>query len=242
MPGDNKLFETGFNAFKQGDFSNAASNLEVYLKESESQPESAEYKEVNQLIAESHLELGDFLIAKEHFVKAEMPAQAGFAAILAEDIKEAVKLYELAPDSLARSWGVFLCEFLGELKEDVQTPGFLTFRLFFESTITYIIKFNIKSYLDKLNLCLYQLEFYFPEIRKFIGSAYMSIDDLDNAEKFLQDAISICPQDVESHYKLGEVYFFKKNSEKATKSFDEVLKILPGHKSSLKYLEKLESV
>lgn len=228
------LFDLGFESFTNSDFANAVKNF----KAAEASTGLDETR-LNQLLAESLLETGDFAQAKEYFLKANMPSQAAFAMILNGELDEAKKIYEAAVFSLGRKWGLFLCDFLGNTADVAQAPGFLTFRLMFESTVTYFIRFSLDHYLERFLLNTKQLESYFPELKKCIGSAHLSLANYELAENFLLQAKKLCPQDAEVYYKLGEVYLLTKQNDKAKKCFQEVIAKLPGHRASIKYLEKM---
>lgn len=233
-------FDKALQSFRTGDFA-ASSQVLKELIDQKSFSEEIKEKKVLQLYAESSLELGDFRSAIESFDKAELKAQAAFVLILDGEIAAARELYKQSPDSLAKHWGVFLCDLLDVNVDSISTPGFLTFRLFFESTMTYILKFNLEKYLASFITNAGELSSYFPEFYKCIGSAYMAIKNYDKAEEFYLVAKEFSSQDAEVYYKYGELLTVLDKKQEAINCFERTLELLPEHISSIKYIEKLKA-
>ena len=191
--------------------------------------------------AERLLEEGRFLEAAKSFKESGNYVQSAFSMLLSRDLDEAEKLVRLSEDSLAKDWVLFLISLFKNPKEIKELPGFLSFRLFFEGTVTYFLKFELEDFFNRVLEILPSLERSYPEMRKFIGAAYLSLGNYDEAYKFLEEATRVCPMDVDINFKLGELYFFKKEYSKALSNFKKVLLQLPGHISSKKYIEKIEN-
>ena len=100
-------------------------------------------------IADQLLEDGKFKEAKLEYLKDNQKTQAGFAALLDQNISEALELYLTAPHSAAKKWGLFLCDFLTNPKRAIPSPGVLSFRLYFEATFFYCCHFNLDDYMQK---------------------------------------------------------------------------------------------
>lgn len=246
----NEDYDKGFKAFTEGDFELALKLLKQARdqmnksKKKAHSSEDAKYRtklnEIYKLIAEANLELKDLEQAKKNFLNANLFAQAAFCAVLARDLILAKELYEKSSDSLAKHWGLFLCQILDLSNDKFDLPGFLSIRLFLESTVTYFMIFNLDDYLETFIKNSPQIENYFPEFRKYIGSAYLSLGQYQKSIEILGAALKSYPEDSEIYFKLAQNYMLLEQKEEAIKNFNKTLNLLPEHIASLKYLEKLK--
>ena len=113
--------------------------------------------------ADKLLEAGKFREAKEEYLKNKQKTQAAYAAVLAEDIPEALELYLEVPHSAAKKWGLFLCDFLTNPNRPIPSPGVLSFRLYFEVTFSYCYRFDLKDYAGKFYQFADSLVAIYPE-------------------------------------------------------------------------------
>lgn len=233
-------FDQGFALFSEGDFEKAIDLLKEARDESqENSSSNSRLETIYQLIAEANLELGNLRQAKKNYLKANNTVQAAFTAVLSQDIREAKSLYEKSPDSLARKWGLFLCKFFDDKNPSIELPGFLCTRLFAESTFGYFIRFGLNDYLKEFIKHSKQIEVFFPELRKYIGSAYLSCDKYDKSIEILNQALKDHSNDSEIYFKLAQDYMHLNRTNKAIENFQKTLQLLPGHIASIKFLERL---
>ena len=138
-------------------------------------------QQFKQLEADCLLELKQAQLAVNIYEQLQLYSQAGFAAILAQDLTRAQSLYQRAVASPATKWGEFLIQFLNEANNrqysfphDIATPGYLTFRLYFEATYGYFLNYSLNDYLVRFLDYKDQLIKVYPEIIKDIGSAHLA--------------------------------------------------------------------
>ena len=124
-----------------------------------------------RLKAHSLFELGDFDQAMMIYENLQMYTNLGFCYILKDDCYQAKMTYLKADPSAAKKWGLFLTLLLSRCDRVFPGPGFLTFRLFFESTYYYLLKFKKTDYINRINESAHQLKHLYPEIEKEIKKA-----------------------------------------------------------------------
>ena len=189
-------------------------------------------------IADCSFELGDFNNAHKLYMELKELPQAGYAALFNKELEKSLQVYRLSPFSPASKWGIFISQlFLNE--KSIFNPGYLCFRLFFEATCTYIIKFQIKEYLKILEKSVYDLEPVYPEYLKSLGSAYLSNKKYYTAIETFENAKKKHDYDAEIYYKLAQCYMLISDKKRSKRNFDLTLRYLPNHISTLKYLEQL---
>ncbi len=192
-------------------------------------------------IAVSAFETGNFNEAKNLYMELKELPQASYALVFDKKLDEAERNYQLCAFSPASKWGTFLCQLLKDSKS-IFNPGYLCFRLFLEVTITYLIRFNIKDYLRIMEESARDIEDVFPEYQKAIGSSYLSNKKYYTAIEVFETAKKHYSYDAEIYYKLAQCYMLIGDNKYARKNFNDTLKYLPNHISTLKYLEKIGSV
>jgi tetratricopeptide (TPR) repeat protein len=255
------LFQEGYAKYMQGDF---ASTIELLNKLTR----LAQFPQAGQLLAESHLELGNIEKAQNSYLRNGLKTQSNFCLVLEGQFKKARKLYQECPWSPANKWGIFLCDFLGaeQNTNTISGPGFLTFRLFLESTIFYFLQLGRKNYVDEFLNNASNIEQLFPELRKYIASAHTAYgwylrevlpqmpakmsfgfkhstveprSLFENAVNILNSALKDYPYDAEINFKLGQVYLLMNEKSLAVTNFRKTLELLPGHIASQLYLEQI---
>lgn len=120
------------------------------------------------LKAHSLFELGKFDQARFIYKKLQMFANVGFCFLLENDFVNAEKNYLKAKNSSAKKWGLFMVLLLSRCTETFPGPGFLTFRLFFESSYFYFVKFKKKEFLARIFETKNQLQTLYPDLDKEI--------------------------------------------------------------------------
>lgn len=188
------------------------------------------------------LDAGKFKEAEEYHLRKEEYTQAAFACVLAKDLDSASEHIASAPSSVAESWVKFLVPFLdsGRLKSD-KLAGYLSMRLFMESTLTYFIKFSLDEYLNLFIDNAKKFEEAFPDIYRSIGIAFLVSEDYVQARSFLEKALEWHPGDMEAVYRIAESHYFQGDNKSAEKYFSKLLSHIPEHISSKKYLEKIHN-
>jgi tetratricopeptide (TPR) repeat protein len=179
--------------------------------------------------------------AKDIFLDNSLYTQAAFCAFLEKNFSEAEKILRQSNYSPGYKWIKFLCEFFDPKQERISNPGFLTFRISLEATSWYMLKNGLESELERLLNEYKNIEGLFPEFRKYIGSAYISVGNLDKGIEILQNARKSYPQDAEIYFKLAQAYKKQNKKELAIKYFKKTLKLLPGHLASESLLQEITS-
>ena|GEM_PF-2889421 len=227
-------------AMTESRFRDAEQLLKLYIKPRHPERSEGSLRVAQQLLAESQLELGELSAAKRNFLKAADNCQAAFVALIAGKYQESRHLYLKAEDSIAKRWGLFLCDYLHPVHaQPIDSPGFMAFRLFLESTVSYMLRNNRERYVKVLLKNHAALEQVFPELRKSIGSAYLGLKQYQQASEILASAEDTLSHDAELYYKLAEAQIGLGDRLAAKASLEQVLKLLPGHIGSEKLLAQL---
>ena len=121
--------------------------------------------------AHALFELADFDRAELLYRELELFNAAGMCLVMQDRLDEALTMFMQAKTSSARKWGLFLVLLLSGTTKIFPGPGFLTFRLFFESTYYYFLKFDLVLFLQRINAYAAQLEPIYPDIHKEITKA-----------------------------------------------------------------------
>lgn len=101
-------------------------------------------------------------LAKKIFLEKNDFAKAAYCALLEGDLEQARNLYILSNITNAKKWGLFLCKFLTNPSTiPVASPGFLTFRLFFEETLLDFLRYGHSQYVE-----------YFKQQEKILSDFY----------------------------------------------------------------------
>ncbi len=229
-------------AMTEARYADAEQLLKLYISKSKGIASQAPGNDVVacELLAEAELELGKLSSAKRHFLKAADICQAAFVALLTGKHQESRHLYLKAEDSIAKRWGLFLCDYLHpQHAHPIDSPGFMAFRLFLESTVSYMLRNKCETYVKVLLKNAISLETVFPELRKSIGSAYLGLKRYKQAAEIFQSAEATLAHDAELYYKLAEAQIGLDERVSASASLNTVLKLLPGHIGSEKLLRDL---
>ncbi len=232
------LFTEAQKAIVDLRFTDARELLNLYI--SRMKNSDKDLKAAYELLAEAELELTELSAAKRHFLKANDITQAAFVALLNGKHQESRHLYYKAPESIAKRWGLFLCDYLHpQHGQPIESPGFMAFRLFLESTVSYMIRNKKDRYVKTLLSNHQGLETVFPELRKAIGSAYLGLKQYQRAAEIFESTKDTLAHDAELFYKLAEAQIGLADSISAKSSLNMVLKLLPGHIGSEKLLANL---
>lgn len=128
-------------------------------------PKSIEFK------ANSLFELGEFEAAIPYYEHLKAFANVGFCYLMLEDFENAREYYLKAETSSAKKWGLFLLLLLSRASKSFPGPGFLTFRLFFQTSYCYFLRFAKNDYIKRINESLSQLKVIYPDIESEIDKA-----------------------------------------------------------------------
>jgi tetratricopeptide (TPR) repeat protein len=192
-------------------------------------------KQIKQLEADCLLELKQARLAADLYEELQCYSQAGFAAVLSQDLDHARMLYKQAPHSSPSKWGNFLIEFLHQASnrqysftQDIPTPGYLTFRLYFEATYSYFLHYQLNDYLQRFLDYRNQLINVYPEIIKDMGSAHLARQEYQQALEHLAEAENKCFEDAGIHFKSAMAHLALNHNNQARESLLIVRKMLPG--------------
>lgn len=199
-------------------------------------------KEIQELKAFSLQELKYSEASSLLYEELELYTQAGFAAILARDFPRAEKLYSKASLSSARSWGEFLIDFLSSNKSEIASPGYLTFRLYFESSFGYFLNYELKDYIQKFLDTQNDLEKVYPDIIKDIGSAYLARKEYKRALELFKEAESKSIfEDAGIFFKSAIALLALKHNDQAKQFLVKLQKIMPGSTLIEKIFKEIKS-
>lgn len=192
-------------------------------------------KQIKHLEADCLVELKQAYLAANIYEELQLYSQAAFAAILTQDLPRARLLYQQAIDSPATKWGSFLVQFLNEASNrqysfphDIATPGYLTFRLYFEASYGYFLNYGLNDYITRFLDYRNQLINIYPEIIKDIGSAHLARKEYKQALEYLTDAQSKYFEDAGIHFKSAMAHLALNHKGQARSYLLTVKKMLPG--------------
>lgn len=114
--------------------------------------------------AHSLFELGAVNEAKKIYEQTQNYSAQGFCFLILDDFESAQAAYLKANTSAAQKWGLFVTLLFSRCNKTFPGPGFLSFRLFFESTYGYLLKFQKSDFIDRINECKTQLAVLYPDI------------------------------------------------------------------------------
>ncbi len=227
------LYQQAQTKFHHSDFEAALLLCQKALQDTNLSVNSNQ--ELKRLEADCLLELKQANSAAKIYEQLQLYSQAGFAAVLSQDLPRAQALYQQAIDSPATKWGEFLTEFLQEASNrqyrfthDIPTPGYLTFRLYFEATYSYFLNYKLNDYLVRFLDYKNQLINVYPEIIKDMGSAHLGRKEYREALEYLAEAEKRCSEDAGIHYKSAMAHLALNHRDKARSSLLNVKKMLPG--------------
>ncbi len=240
------LYQQAQAAFQRADFNAALELCHSALRNLDSQdPLNKQYKQIQ---ADALLELKQAKAASEIYEEIKLFSQAGFAAVLAEDLPLARALYKQAEESPAAKWGNFLTDFLNEAQNsnyafdhDVMTPGYLVFRFYFEASYGYILNYQLKNYQRRFLDYRNQLINVYPELIKDMGSAHLARKEYKEALEFLAEAHSHHASDVGIHFKSAMAHMALNHKDQARESLLNVQKMLPGSELIESLLNSIEN-
>lgn len=239
-----QIYQNALQAYSRAEFQTASTLFSRFFADYERLSEDQKSEELlnnaREIYAQVKLDLGELSAAKRLFHKSSQLAQAAFCAFLAGKINEAKHLYRKAPDSIAKRWGIFLCEYFApEGKGLIDSPGFIAFRLFAQSSFYYFLQSGLETEIQQLLTNYKNLEKLFPELRKSIAAAYLAQGDAEQALKIFNEASADYPMDAELFYKIGTCYQALGEEKNAIDAYKIVQSLVPGHIASQKILDQL---
>ncbi len=104
-----------------------------------------------------------------------------------------------------------------------------------------LVLFQMEDYQNALKEMEYLLEKRIRNygILSYAGISALHLGRLDEAERFILEAIEIEPASVEAHFNLGSLYLLKGEREKARRAFERCLSLDPSFRDAGEELEKL---
>ncbi len=227
------LYQQAQDQFQHCNFEAALQLCSNVLSETNLAPEL--HKQIQHLQADCLVELKQALLAVKIYEELQFYSQAGFAAVLAQDLPRAKLLYQQAIASPSAKWGEFLIAFLNEASnrlyrfpQDIPTPGYLTFRLYFESTYGYFLSYGLNDYIVRFLDYKDQLINVYPEILKDIGSAHLARKEYKQALEYLGEAQNKYSEDAGIHFKSAMAHLALNHKDKARNFLLTVKRMLPG--------------
>lgn len=183
------------------------------------------------------LETQNWEKAEEFFKEKNKIFQYGFCRLLQGDKITPRRLWYSVPESPAVIWGKVILGVLDQKLEGI--PSFLQVRNFLESTLTYLFRAKQFDFAYKL---IGAKEFFADcniESYKYIARVLMDNGHEDLAFEYFDKSIDVIPQDYESFFHLGELYFRKGDRKTAIASYTRVLELNPYHTPAAKILKNL---
>lgn len=134
--------------------------------------------DVIRLKADTLFELGDFKQSIIFFRQLGLVSHEAFCYLMLDDLKTAEKLYFKLEYCAPKKWGLFLCQLFSSPNKHLIGPGFLTFRLFFESSYGYFYRFAKSDYCKIINKHKAILSQMYPELENNIRKAVEKADSI----------------------------------------------------------------
>lgn len=227
MSSNTKLYQNILDEFRKENFAKTIELCNQAINDIHQDADSI--KEIKELKAFSLQELKLAEQASLLYEELKLYTQAGFAAILTKDFNRAQKLYSQAEFSPARKWGEFLIDFLHSNKIEIASPGYLTFRLYFESSFGYFLSHELKEYIQRFLNNRSSLEKIYPDITKDIGSAHLAREEYGRALELLKEAETKSMfEDAGILFKSAIAFLALNHKDKARDFLLKLQKTMPG--------------
>lgn len=177
---------------------------------------------------------------QQFFVENGCILEDAYSHFLAGDLKNAKKMFSLIKDRDVRAhWALIEISMIeGEVFE---YPSYFELRNFLEIDLNILITYCLGSYVE--NIVRYADFMYTinPEVHKFIGRVFYNNNLKEHGMFFLERAKNYFYHDPELHYLLAYIYYEEGVFDKAEKSLNDCLSILPNYFPAENLLEHIKS-
>lgn len=195
----------------------------------------------------------DYKTAKEKLLASDLngclgffkengyPVEAGYCALLEDDINNAIELFLSESEiDIRADWGVFLCKLIQGYAD--KYPTYLQLRNFLEIDLDILIKYCKGDYVQNIIKYADWLFTINPEVLKFIGRVLINNGIEEQGRLFLLHAKDYFYQDPELHYLLAVEYLKQKNLEEVSKALKACLDVLPDYFPAVNMQKKLRLI
>ena len=193
-----------------------------------------------QCIADIYLALGRFETAKDAYFKANNMVGVAFTLILMGSLDDANSYLQKVNKSPAKMWCEFLIDIFTEKPRIKSWPSFLQIRHFLEFTVYYLLLSKQYIFIDLLVKSLKKLLDLNMDSEKYIGYAYLSYGDVDQALKYMNSSIKRNKLDGELYFMLGKAHIMKNNFQGALSMLENAKSLLPNHYPTRLLLEHVK--
>ena len=175
---------------------------------------------------------------QQFFIKKGYTLELGYSALIQEDLEKAKEIFKTINDTDIRAnWALFM---ISLIEGDVKFyPTYFELRNFLEIDLNILIHYFKGDYVEKI---IRYADFLFtinPEVHKFIGRVLYNNGYEEQAMFFLDRAKNYFYTDPELHFLLADIYYKKRDYEKAKKSLQDCLNILPKYFPAANLMKKI---
>ncbi len=158
---------------------------------------------------------GNLNEAYHWFQKSNYIFGCGYCKFMEEKTDDAKILLKLIKNSSsAVNWLLCLINIL-ENNNTNENPTYFQIRNFYEQDLNMLFLYKRKEYIKKIIKKIPYFEHFNKEIYKYTARVLLINNYLEPAEKFLKKSLDIFYNDAETHFMLGELYYRKKEFQKA---------------------------
>ncbi len=179
--------------------------------------------------------------AFEIFKNNKMPYEAGLCKLLTGDIERAKNIWQsVETPCIATNWGLIVLDLI-KLKS-IKPPCYFQIRSFLEVYLNLFIENGLVEYAENL-ISAYEI---FSRVNfescKFIARALFAHKYWELALEFIEKSRGICYPDPEALLIEAQCFHILCRPDKALKSLNELLEILPDYVPAVELKREIQSV
>lgn len=179
--------------------------------------------------------------AFEIFKNNEMPYEAGLCKLLTGDAERAGNIWRNVKNPcIATEWGLIVLDLI-KLK-NTKAPCYFQIRGFLEVYLNLFIENELIEYAENLISAYEIFSKQNFESCKFIARALFAHQYWEVALEFIEKSRHICYPDPEGLLIEAQCFYTLGKPDKALKSLDELLKILPGYVPALELRKEITRI
>lgn len=164
--------------------------------------------------------------------------ELAYSKLLTGNLQEAKNLFNSIVETEKRAhWGCLLSSLL--MNELTPYPSYFELRNYLEIDLNLLINYHKGDYVEEILHYADAFSSINPETHKYIGRVLFNNNMNSWAKFFLERGKNVLYQDPELHVILAELYIKEGLSEKALKSVNACLAMLPNYFPALKIKQKL---
>ncbi|MCD7740548.1 MAG: hypothetical protein LUH11_04285 [Candidatus Gastranaerophilales bacterium] len=183
---------------------------------------------------------GNLVEAYKYFKQSQYIFGCAYCKLMEEEIEEAkIILKDIKNQSSAVNWLLCLVNIIEN--NDYDNPTYFQIRNFYEQDLNMFFLYKRKKYIEKVIGANSYFEHFNREVYKYSARVLFNNNYLELAEKLLKKSLNIFYKDAETHFMLGEIYYKKKEIEKAKIEYIQSNKVNGNYGPAINRLSKLNN-